>query len=176
MTNGANSWATIASGQVALPAALRLELTNTAGGGRYDNLWLALNAEHDPANFSIFRRGRRRQGLFGEQRQLFGWFGGCDCQHVGNATSWRTQRTRGGRFAMMGRLEYAFSPGVSVRRNFRWMVRRLAGNGPWVLNRTSAQLSMLGVVPLPPQSWDATPNAAITLLLRRDVSRPERAA
>ena len=54
LTNSANSWASIAAAQVGgdLPAPLRLELTNTAGAARvYENLWLALNADHDPANF-----------------------------------------------------------------------------------------------------------------------------
>jgi hypothetical protein len=180
LTNGANSWATIASGQVAgdMPAALRLELTNTAGGGRaYDNLWLALNAEHDPANFTYFVEGETASG--GSSESNANCSGGSARSVTVNTSATLTftltaanmQWTRGGRFALIGRFESLSGPGVSVRPELQvggqtvWRAME-----PWVLNRTSAQLSMLGVVPLPPQSWDATPNAAITLLLRFETS------
>ena len=175
LTNSANSWASIAAAQVGgdLPAPLRLELTNTAGAARvYENLWLALNADHDPANFGYFIEGETATG--GSSVADGNCSGGNARDITVNPTGTLTyalsaanmQRTRGAPFVILARLQSLSGAGVSVRPSITAAgVTVWWANEPWVLNRLTPHLSMLGTVPLPPQVWDSASNGAVNLVL-----------
>lgn len=175
LTNGANSWATIASGQVAgdMPAPLRLEITNTAGASRiYDSLWLALNVENDPANFGFFVEGESASG--GSSSSNGNCSGGAARSLTVNTaaslvftlSAANMQRARGAPFVLLGRFQSLSGAGVSVRPELHVSgVPVWRAIEPWVLNRLTPHISMLGVLPLPPQVWRAASNAAIQLVL-----------
>lgn len=180
LTNGENSWATIASGQVAgdMVAPLRLEITNTAGASRtFDNLWLSLNAEHDPANFGYFIEGETASG--GSSTGDADCSGGSARTLTVNTSATLTftlsaanmQRTRGAAFVLLGRFESISGAGVSVRPELQISgVAVWRANEPWVLNRLTSHLSMLGTIPLPPQVWNAANNASLSLVLNFESS------
>lgn len=174
VTNSANSWVTIASGQVAgsIPAPLRLELTNTAGAARtITEVHIADNADHDPANFGYFIEGETASGGSSAAN------GSSSAGNVRSVTvntsatltfallAANMQRARGAPFLILGRFQSVTAGGVTIRAELKsGGVTVWRANEPRSIERTTPHLGVLGVVPLPPNLWDAAPSAGIDLV------------
>lgn len=183
VTNSANAWATIASGQVlgSIPAPLRLEMTNTAGGARViTEIHIADNADHDPANFGFFVEGETASG--GSSSANGSSSGGNVRSLTVNTSATLTfaltaanmQRTKGAPFLVLGRFQSVTAGGVTVRPEIKvGGVSVWQANEPRSIERTTPHLGVLGVVPLPPNLFEAAPAAGVDLVLNfeSDASR-----
>lgn len=180
VTNAANAWATISSGQVlgSIPAPLRLEMTNTAGTGRViTEVHIACNADHDPANFGFLVEGETATG--GSSTSNASCSGGSARSLTVNTSDTLTfalsaanmQRAKGAPFLVLARFQSVASGGVTVRAELKsGGVTVWRANEPRGIERTTPHLAVLGVVPLPPNLWEATPAAGIDLVLNFESS------
>lgn len=180
VTLGANAWATISSGQVAgsIPAPLELEMTNTAGGARtITEVHIADNDDHDPANFGFFVEGETASG--GTSAANGSSSGGNVRSLTVNTTATLTfaltaanmQRAKGAPFLLLGRFQSITSGGVTVRAELKvGNVTVWRANEPRGIERTTPHLAVLGVIPLPPSLWDATPASGVDLVLNFESS------
>jgi len=183
---GNDNWVQIAAAQVsgAIPAPLRLTLQNSTGSAQdYRNIYMAVNAYSDPANFTHIIEGENVVSGYGTSTSLSTCSGGAYAARtlsVGtnemhwNISSAQLQDTQGRDFRLIMRI--AAQPSVNVYATAcvydKDGLIPLA-TGDEVLISTSANaLIDLGVLPIPPGGYNTTFGAARLVLKLRTTGTP----
>lgn len=160
------NWIQMAAAQVGgnLPAAVRLELTNTAGTTKnLRKLFLSVNANSDPANFTHFLQGEARisggsvdsDASYSGGQALGFSLSGSTANYTWTLSQANMQRTKGRRVRVLARFA-----GTTGALYVKPQVRTTGGQVLWEGDELSIGPLLyeawrdLGIVPLPPGAYD----------------------
>jgi hypothetical protein len=176
VTNTATAlWVQIAAAQVtgSLPTPLRIELQNTSGASRtFADVHLALNVDNNPTGFTHYIEGEAATS--GGTTVASAPSSGDNMRSVTVNTSaevtWtitasQVQDAGGAPFLLLARLQ-SLTGAVAIRPELRYGATVIwRAHQARTFTRTTPQLAVLGMIPLPPIDWDSASNGALTLAL-----------
>lgn len=183
---GNDNWVQIAAAQVggAIPAPLRLTMQNNSGAAQdYRNIYMAVNAYSDPANFTHIVEGESVVSGYGTSTSLSTCSGGAYVARtlsVGtNEMHWSIsstilQDTQGRDFRIIMRLVSQPASTVYVTANIydKDGLIPLATGDEVKITSSSNALIDLGVLPLPPGGYNTTFGAVRLVLTLRTAGTP----